>query len=318
MMISNRFQLRLKLCNRNMNKLKSFRLKQSEYKFLNELFVDLLKSAYLALLIYFLFFIAFYLFINFNYLNDPSQSNTCFSNSKHKIKNSTETRDLARLASTIDSVLNKGQNENRKVFLCYRSLYYLLKQESNDYENQNVLDLCLYDTDLSLTNILHNLKYQFGNSKIESNLKEYLRNDSNFENYFSYDFDHIFGIFNFKYRRAQIYIYLFVNSPETKLEFESIQRYGLLYTQYGNLIDFFYKQSYPSGIGTLKQSINFIIKLPIYMIDEMNFKVKIVNNYFWLPVDPINSLMHFYPSLWWRGNNTSSDGNKDLKFNCNS
>lgn len=297
MIFSKRF--RLKLINyKNLHRIYTHR-RQKDITFFNQLITDLVQSAFITLALYFLIFVLFYVLIDLNNLNDPSQSVKCSSESS---KNKTVTQDLVKLATIIDIILSKT---NEKYFICYQSLIYLLNNKTSYIYEQNRLDLCLYDTRMSLSSVLNSLHYQFGDSKLEYILKEF-RKSLNKD--FSYETNRLYGVYEFKYKTARLYLYLFANLPESRLEFESITRTGILYTQFSQLIDYFYRRDNLTKLERIK-SISVLNRLPIYLVDEMNYKVKLANSYFWIPVDPFNSIMYFYPGIWWKSND------KNCKFN---
>ena len=80
--------------------------------------------------------------------------------------------------------------------------------------------------------------------------------------------------------------------PETKYEFESIRRNGILYIQFNYLS----KLIAHSG----KVSFKMPASIQSYIIDNAKFKIKVLNNYVLMPDDPYFLLMHMFPYDWFR------------------
>lgn len=289
-------RLRLKL-KKKLEKMRAYRIDRTRTKFFHDLLDDLHLSSSITLFIYFVFYVFIYILVYFNHLNDPAQlilnSNICISEPK------TTSKDLVDLSTRVNSILSKS---NEKYFLCYRSLIYILKLKNNLYD-QDYLDLCLYDTTLTPHDVKSNLNYILGYSKLDANLNDLANKDPNF----TYEFNSFYGYFKFKYRKAEIFLYLYIHAPPTRLEFDSITRSGLLYTQFSQVI----KKFYSSTNITNNYKISLLNKMPIYMVNEMMYKINVTNVYVYLPTEPYNSLMYFYPSIWWL---TSHSNNKFCIF----
>ena len=281
-----------------LNKLKKRNLK-SVYAFTNDLF----KSALLTIGTYYLMMYVFYMLLLSNGLNDPSQSlnnKTIEQICTFSIGDKGNNENMVLLSTLVSDVLNKT---NDKYFLCYRSLFSLLKLYPNFHNFDNQLDVCLYESDLNSISIVKNLANQFGYSTIETQLRLYKKKYP----YLRYEYNKIFGYYHISHLDANVYIYLFIYSKASSLEFETIRRHGYFYLQFGYLINLF-KDKYNlngkhdslfSESKYLPNTIDMLNKLPIYMIDDMYYKTKIANNYFYIPFDPYEVLMHLYPGLWW-------------------
>ena len=193
------------------------------------------------------------------------------------------------LADLANKILEKT---NEKYFLCYRSLFKLLKSDSKNFNDH--LDICIYDSGSSSLSLLDNLSNQFGYSLIDIELKSARKKFK----YFNYVYNRFLGYYNLKYFEANVFIYVFVYSKPDKLEFEQIRRNGFFYTQFNYLTEMLKLDAHKFNNKTLA----LWNKLPVYMVDEMFYKIKILNSYFYLPLDPYEMLMYFYPNLWWRSN----------------
>ncbi|CAF1010928.1 unnamed protein product [Brachionus calyciflorus] len=273
--------------------IRNYRLDHTKTKFFTDLLDDLELSCLITLFIYFFFYILIYLCIYLNWLNDPTQSiitsNLCTSETKPY------SNDLIELSTQINRELSKS---NEKYFLCYRSLINILKLRTNKY-NENYLDLCIYDTDLTPYDLKSNLQYLFGYSKMDSIFSDLTKRNSEI----SYEYNYFYGYFKLKYKNSEIFFYLYLTAPATRLEFESITRSGVVYTQFSQVVSKFYSSTNVTKSSSF--AISLLNKLPVYMVNEMLFKVNLCNNYFFLPVDAFNSLMYFYPNIWSLNNRNS-------------
>lgn len=237
-----------------------------------------------------------YLFISSNQLHDPSQSinqNTIQAICNHHRETSSRLRhsrqDMIFLSNLTNKILNKT---NEKYFLCYRTLFKLLK--SNSKYHENLLDLCVYDSSTNTLSLIQNLADQFGYSSIALELDLAKKNIENF----NYKYNRYLGFYELSYFEARIFIYVFVYSRPSRLEFETIMRNGLFYTQFNYLIEI----SKSESIFKDDQSLCLWNKLPVYHVEEMFAKLTIFNNKFYLPVDAYEMLIYFYPSKWWLPN----------------
>ena len=271
-----------------------YRFQPKRYKSIFYFLNDLITSSIITLLVYFFFYFLIYICINFNVVTDPSQefqnSNLCSND------NQVESNDLVELSNKIIKVLSQ---ENKKYFLCYRSLIYILKFNVNFYD-KNFLDLCIYDSDTTAHDIKNNIQNTFG----FTNLEIYWSNLADHESEFRFEFNSLQGYYKFTYRKAEIYLYVFIKALSTKLEFESITRSGIIYTQFENVLKKFYSSTDEMN---RKIKINSLNKIPSYMVDEMIYKINITHNYIYLPLNPFDMLMFFYPRLWHMHNKENSE-----------
>ena len=99
------------------------------------------------------------------------------------------------------------------------------------------------------------------------------------------------GLYHLKLKESSLFIYVFFYMPETKYEFESIRRNGILYIQFNYLS----KLIAHSGI-----SFKMPASIQSYIIDNAKFKIKVLNNYVLMPDDPYFLLMHMFPYDWFR------------------
>ena len=274
--------------------------KRQELRCLNRFIVDLFTSALITSIFYYLILATLYIQINSNSLRDPSQmldlNSTCSTKaSSNNLEYSTNYNDLSVLTNTLTNILSRN---GQKHFVCYRTLFSFLRLKSKVSSNQNTIDLCLYDYTLNQISIYQNLLSLFGFSKLQRELEN--------TKLLEYEFNHMFGYYKIKYHSATVYLYLFSHAPPTRMSFESVRRFGIIYTQFDHLIENIKlknrldgKNSYVNGN---EKNVNVLNKLPIYMIenDNVEYRVKIGQSYFSLPIDPYDTLMYFYPSLWWK------------------
>lgn len=264
---------------------RKYRLEPKHSNSIDAFLKDLITSSLITILIYFTLCFLIYVLINFNLFTDPSQqiqySNLCLSEEK------IESNDLKKLN---DKILSFPLDEKKKIFLCYRSLIYILKLNVRTYD-KNFLDLCIYDSNTTAHDIKQNIRYTLGYSDLEIFWSELAKHDRQFK----FQFNCFFGYYKFSYRSAEIYLYLFIKAPSTRLEFESVTRSGILYTQFDHVL-----KKFSTSLKELdqKKKISLLNRIPSYMIDEMVYKINISNNFVYLPVDPFNTLMYFYPNLW--------------------
>lgn len=263
-------------CNGILNLFKYLKLKNKNQTFTIELLEDLVQSSLITIFIYLLMLILFYYLIQSNKINDPSANIPfkCIPNKKEYSSN------MIQLVTFVNSILN---TTNHKYFICYRTLFELLKLKP-EFHDKNSIDLCIYDDYLNPTNIESNLFNSLITSNFNSQLDLFKQQNSNFDYYL----DRLLGYYHFKLDEANLYLYMFVNSVETKYEFESIRRTGYLYLQFDYLNKMFSSQKLVTH------------KLPIYMIDNELFKTNIANNYLPFPNDVYSFLMHSYPNDWFK------------------
>lgn len=250
-------------------------------KFLKAFIEDSLISAILTLVFYFIIVFFIVIFININILSqDPSQD----VKKLYSPVDSTEYSDLILLNYKLIQVLEKTKG---KYFLCYRSLLYILKFNPKIYD-KNFLDLCFFDPDTSIHNILSNIIYMLSNSELDFALSKISHHSSGI----SFEFNSLFGYYKISYKKVNVFLYLFIKSPESYQEFASATRFGIMYLQLNEVT---------KRLCSLekKQPIDFVKNIPIYFVDEMAYKVNIANSYVWIPTDPLNSLLYFYPNYWY-------------------
>lgn len=255
---------------------------------------DLITSSIITVLVYFVVYSLFYISINFNFLTDPSQelekSNLCLNGDQF------ESNDLVELTYKITNILYR---DNQKLFLCYRSLLYILNFNVPFYDKY-FLDLCIYDSNTTAYDIKNNIQKTFG----LSNLEIFFSNLADLDPEFKFEFNSLQGYYKFTYRRAEIYLYIFIKAFSTRLEFESMTRSGILYTQFEKVLENFY--SFSDSMNT-KIKINYFKRIPSYMVEEMIYKINITHNYINLPLNPFDMLMFFYPRIWHLQNNEKSN-----------
>ena len=275
--------------------MQKFKFKRKSINFTTGLLNDLQLSVFLTTGVYYLFLFVFYVLILMNKLNDPSQNgykfkdNVCTQSEPFRPD---ETNNLNILATIADSVLNKT---NLSYFLCYRTLYDVVKLKS-DYHDIRNLDICLYDKNFNTINSLASSLIQYLiPSQIERDL------DALKEKFlFDYEYDELFGYYKLYAPGANLFIYLMVHSPPTKLEFERARRYGLFYIQFAHLTNLLQNKKRSSYQENRPYSslLDLPTPIPIYMLDNLVYKVKIAKNYFLVPNDPLTMLMFLYPKTW--------------------
>jgi hypothetical protein len=115
-----------------------------------------------------------------------------------------------------------------------------------------------------------------------------------------YEYDRLFGYYRLAYGQASLYLYLFSYSAPTRLEFESIKRYGVFYSQFDYLLKAGQRKIVEANRdGDAFNSICLLNKLPFYMLDEMEYKVVFSNTFVPMSINSYEMLMYFYPKLWW-------------------
>lgn len=286
---------------------------------------DLVQSAFLTLAAYFLC----YAYFNSRVLSGPPADPSVFSNKDHirlVCQNSSATtietsspllsyqngiesnRPLMDLAKFVNSSLIES---NHKYFLCYRSLYDVLRLKP-EYRNKNVIDLCLYETDFEFFSFFFKTKFE-----------KQLADNKERENY-DYSYNRMFGFYHLTLRGGggDLFIYLFVSAPPTKYKFETIVRFGYFYLQFmarTDQLDFNADGSLDLAYQDIEQRrrlikidkkeqnlqryarqfrINLPQKIPSYMAEDLNSKLSIGGLYFPLPNDAHLILMYFYPDSW--------------------
>ena len=239
-----------------------------------------------------------------NMLVDPAQSISIemkcsieINSSSSKINQIEQQNDMIILTSIAESILT---SKNLKYFLCYRTLFDLLRLESQ-YHDPNSIDICIYDPNLNSLSLIDNLLVQFGRSDLEIELRKirkvYLK--------LNYSFNKLFGYYHLVYGKSELYLYLFTFASPTRLEFDSIKRYGVFYLQFDYFLNIYYKETL-NKIATnqmtknVYESICLLNKLPIYMLDEMEYKVIFSNSFIPMSINSYEMLMYFYPNLWWK------------------
>lgn len=259
-----------------LNLIEYFKIKQSNRVFVIELLEDLVQSSLITLFVYILVLISFFFLILSNQINDPS-ANIPF---RCVLNQNDYSEDMINLLSYVNSILNAT---NHKYFICYRTLFELLKLKS-DYRDKSSIDICIYDDYLISTNIESNLLLRLISASFREKLDLFKQQNDNF----SYSFNRMLGYYHLKLNKSNLYLYVFINSPENKNEFESIRRNGYLYLQFDYVNKLFSSQKFVTH------------KLPIYMIENELFKTRIANNYIAFPNDVYSFLMHSYPNDWFK------------------
>ncbi|RNA19043.1 hypothetical protein BpHYR1_028230 [Brachionus plicatilis] len=189
-----------------------------------------------------------------------------------------------------DLILKNLPESKGKYFLCYRSLLYLLKFNLNNYD-KNFLDLCFYDPKATTHHAISNIHYVLGYSQLDILLSNLTQQNADL----SYEFNIFYGFYKVSYRSASIFLFLFIKASATYLEFESISRFGILYTQFNQIVK---SHFLPMQDLNARPKVSFLNNIPSYMVDEMIYKVNITQDFVYMPVDPFNLLMYFYPNNW--------------------
>jgi hypothetical protein len=281
--------------------IKKRRLKN--FVFIIELLEDLYQSFIITLFIYFILLFTFYTMIHLNMLTDPAKSinleNKCSIKSNLSSKNQQleVQNDMIVLTSIAESILT---SKNFKYFLCYRTLFDFLRLKSQ-YHDPNLIDICIYDSSINSLSLVDNLLIQFGRSDLEIELSRISKVYSKL----NYSFNKILGYYHLSYGKSELYLYLFTFAPPTRLEFDSIKRYGIFYLQFDFFLNIHYKNKL-NEISTSQKTSNkiydsicLINKLPIYMMDEIEYKVIFSNSFIPVSINSYEMLMYFYPNLWW-------------------
>lgn len=266
-----------------LNLVSYLQMKPRNKKFITDLLSDLVHSAFVTICLYLVILLTFYLLISTDKINDPSTNVQLECIINKKVSN-----DMLHLVTFVSTVLNKT---NHKYFLCYRSLYNKLKLKA-EFHDMNNLDICLYDQFISSTNIEHNLFTSLISNDFEYKLESFKKVNTNFD----YSLNRMLGYYHLKLNKSNVFIYLFVYSPETKYEFESVRRNGFMYIQFDYL---------GRMISADKESFQMPAKIPLYMIENEMFKAKIADSYISIPNDAYSCLMHTYPNYWFKTFNCS-------------
>jgi hypothetical protein len=311
------------------------RRRRDKILFLSSLLQKLITSAYITIVIYYLSLIFFHLYIISNVSSqDPSirsikQSLETFCKSENlnenmfRMKNNSASKfyrkgiasniELLKLATFVNNTLTKT---NKKHFLCYRTLFDLLRLR-DEYQNTNSMDFCIYEDSLSILNVGGHILNSFFTSDFEREL-----NANKLVYEFDYYYNYMYGFYHLtskSFAKSEIFIYLFVASPETRLEFETIRRYGFFYIQYLPEIKTEYlddnrkinkKRNLPfwNIFSTNNILENYVAKnqlilpskIPEYMVSNMNQMIRINQNHmFPIPNDAHFMLMYFYSDSWY-------------------
>ncbi len=259
-------------------------------QFIIELLADLVESSMITILLYFIVLFSFYFCIILDNIKDPSASvrtNYCIFNQYNHSK------DLDYLVSFVDRILAET---NHKYFICYRTLFERLKLKSEYYDTK-IIDICLFNQNLNPANLENNLFGSVISKNFEEKLKIFEKENKNF----SFSYSSIWGMYHLKLKESSLYIYVFVYMPETKYEFESIQRSGILYIQFSYLSKLLAQSESTQLVKTdFSHSFKMPSKIQSYVIDNAKFKIKISNNYILLPDDPYSLLMYMFPYDWFK------------------
>ena len=263
---------------------------------------DLIKSSFITIVIYYLAFIFFNFLFTVTSVCDPSLKSirsalTKSCNIKTNQQSATSNNlainsntQLMLLAGVANSSLSKAQ---LKPFLCYRTLFDILRVQPQ-YQHDRVMDLCVFDEKLSSLGVRENFLNLFFSDQLDNELKAHQQHLK-----FDYTYNSIYGFYQLTIGQSNLFIYKFMSSPETQLEFETIRRHGVIFNQFfklneDNTLGF-------SLIGKFMRDneVNMPIRIPIYMVSRMSNHVDIWGGYFSLPNDPDLMLVYFYPESWY-------------------
>jgi hypothetical protein len=286
----------------------SLRTRQGHLKFVSHLLDDIITSVLITVSVYLLALFVIYAQISSNRLADPSQvlnlESKCSSIKLSASSNDTDVlTDLSVLSTFVSSTLD---NLGHKYFICYQSLFELLRLNdwNNSHQRRHSIDICVYDSSSNLASVLQNVADLFGYSKLERSLYN--------SKLIKYEFDRLFGSVKIQYHTASAILYLFSQAPPNRMNFEGIRRSGILYTQFEFLIEHLkvlnrlpglvYFDNESEGGRRTGVSVNVLNRLPMYMLESegVDYKVRLGQSYFALPVEPYDSLMYFYPESWWK------------------
>lgn len=277
---------------------------------INRTLDNLLLSCIFTIVLYYAFIIFLYYQLSSKKLTDPSLSlfrplaSLCDSKDQLMVDAASghssaglqhtfnHSDDLKLLLKMTKSLLAKAASDY-EFFICYRSLFDLLRVQE-PFQETNSFDMCVYDKNsakwINKINFLRNLL----ENRLETELASLVARSS-----IKYEYQRFFGYYHLKYGSASLYLYLFVHSSPNKYEYDTIVRYGWLYSQF---------QYISKGMDQLGKLHTFSAKdtsvpskLPFYMIEEMGYRVELNDGLSLpLPNDPYTMLMYSYPNDWWR------------------
>jgi len=265
---------------------------------------DLIRSSFITIVIYYLAFIFFNYLFTVTSLSDPSLksirsalSKSCnnradqqraASNNRSHLAISLNTQ-LMLLASLANSSLSKVQ---LKPFLCYRTLFDILRVQSQ-YQHDKVMDLCIFDEQLSSLGVKENFLNLFFSDQLDNEFKTQQQTLK-----FDYIYNRIYGFYQLTLGESNLFIYKFMSSPETQLEFETIKRHGFIFNQFFKLNEDNTLRFSLVGKFMRDNEVNMPIHIPLYMVSRMSNHVEIRGSHFSLPNEPDLMLVYFYPESW--------------------
>ena len=280
--------------------------KRKSCRRINRTLDNLFFSCILTIVLYYAFIIFLYYQLTSKKLADPSLSlfrplaSLCSSKDQqdessphsaglhHTFSHSDDLKALLKLTR---SLLAKATDY--EFFICYRSLFDLLRVQE-PFQETNSFDLCVYDKHsikwINKINFLRNLL----ENRLETELAALVKRTG-----IKYEYHRFFGYYHLRYGSANLYLYLFVHSSPNKYEYDTIVRYGWLYSQF----QYISKSIYQLGKlhANTPKDTSAPSKLPFYMIEEMGYRVELNDGLsLFLPYDPYTMLMYSYPDDWWR------------------
>lgn len=114
------------------------------HKFWDEFVEDLLKSAWLTLVVYAVCFALLYASVRFSFISDPSQSIECHPTTIDDRRN-TSRNDLVELTRIVQSVMDKADFQST-TFVCYSTLFELLHQGKLSPDSQRFEIFLIWDS----------------------------------------------------------------------------------------------------------------------------------------------------------------------------
>lgn len=256
-------------------------------KCITELTNVLLISTFWTLSAYFIALSILFLLLRFDQIRDPAQLISKDELCKTSNSNQNSFTNIEENLDFLTSVVNDVNSKIHGIqFMCYRSLFQLVRIK-HEYRNLTSLDICLFSNDID---------HRF----ISDVLNEQMKTNADFK----FIYDPLFGYYFLMYKNAELTLYTMSFSSESKYEFETFRRTGLIYTQFSYLIELL-REEYLKNMKSLTISFDSIClyySYPFYLIENMlnNEKSKINKGSFFYTNDPHFMLMSSYPNLWWR------------------
>jgi hypothetical protein len=280
--------------------MEQLRSRQNHLRFISRLLEDVIASILITAIIYFVALVFLYAQITSNRLADPSQLlNLDAKCDNMKLVSSNESdvfNDMSILSTFIVNTLDKL---DQKYFICYRTLYELLRLADRNKNQRHSMDICVYDSHSNLVSVIENIADLLGYSDLERSLSK--------SKLFKYKFDRLFGRVEVEYHTASANLYFFNQVPPNRMNFEGIRRSGIIYTQFEFLIEHFKTLSRLTGLVYFNNNnrnilVNVLNRLPLHILEGegVEYKVKVGQSYFPLPIEPYDALMYFYPESWWK------------------